>query len=384
MSEQLTREYVDTAFSEFRNTLPTGEVLFSAGFPSYEANFTRDTLLAGIISSHTELLESQLYMCARNQGTKHNPVTGEKPGATHHELPGATLDGRKGMTTYNACDTTALFVIGAEILTELDSMAYEQFQQTHAENLERAAGYLVDHVGDDDLFWERPPEGATGFALHVTMWKDSILPHPEGKLEPDYPVSYALAHFMAARGLLGASSILGQPDLAVKADAMFQAGISQFMRPDNFVVYRDSTEELHQASSDEMHSLAYIPTEYASLLPLRAIRERAKQYLETPIGYRCTPYQVAQTLADKYHGDKVWVFDQAMIHHGTQKFDMGEEAMVAARIAPHIGDGQELFGLEMVDGVLHIIPEGNPRQLWSVAAREYLAGRTPLRASMKL
>ena len=43
------------------------------------------------------------------EGTKVDANTGEEPGKIHHELPGVRL--RNMITTYNACDTTALFLI---------------------------------------------------------------------------------------------------------------------------------------------------------------------------------------------------------------------------------------------------------------------------------
>ena len=36
-------------------------------------------------------------------------MTGEEPGKIHHELPGVKQDGL--WTTYDACDTTALFLL---------------------------------------------------------------------------------------------------------------------------------------------------------------------------------------------------------------------------------------------------------------------------------
>lgn len=356
-----------------------GQVHFVAGFPSYPANFSRDVFIAGMLASRADMIASQLAVSAQHQGTKHDPLTGEKPGSIHHEFPGAQLAGRgQGYTTYNACDTTALFLIAHEGLMHLDASKATKFQTDYLQNVRQAARYILDHV-EHDLYWERPPKGGAKFTLRVTYWKDSILPHADGKTEPHYPVTFALAHFMAARSLLSASLLLADPKLAARADAMYRAGISEFMRPSEFVVYRDQGEIFAQSSSDELHALAYIPKKYATLLPLQAIRARAKS-LETDHGYTCTPYQVAKNLADKYHGDAVWVMDQALSHYGATKFGLLHEAQVAARVAPHIKNGQELLAVirDENGSAVAVEPAGNDQQLWSVAAAEYLAGRSTL------
>lgn len=365
-------------FSPYRQVLETGEVGYAAGFPHYPRNFSRDTIIAGIISSDVDLLASQLAISALHQGVNYDPQTGEMPGKIHHEFPGVTLNGRNKYTTYNACDTTALFLIAASGLLQLDKPTFSDFLQEKAKKLELAVDYILAHISNDDLFWEKPPEGSVNYALKVTYWKDSILPQTDGKIEPVYPVVYALAHFIAARGLLSASRVLGDTSLGSTADKMFQRGIKEFIRPDSYTVYRDSAAELKQVSSDELHALAYIPRVYANLLPVEAMQQRAES-LTTPFGYMCTPLEVSQQLSDRYHGDTVWVFEQAMIHYGATKFSLDREAGVAASIAAHIGEGQELFSVSLSEeGNKLPIPAGNGRQLWSKAAVEYFAGRSLL------
>lgn len=365
-------------FIPYRQLLETGEFGYAAGFPHYPRNFTRDTITAGIIASSADLLATQLAISANSQGVNHDPQTGEMPGKIHHEFPGVTLSGGDKYTTYNACDTTALFLIAAEGLLHLDKTAYSKFLQQNAKKLEQAVDYILGHVSTDNLFWEKLPEGSDNYALKVTYWKDSILPQSDGKIEPVYPVVFPLAHFIAARGLLSASRILHNPGLGSTADKMFQTGIKEFIAPDSYTVYRDSQSELRQVSSDELHSLAYIPGGYANLLPIKAMQQRASS-LSTPFGYMCTPLVVAEQLSDRYHGDTVWVFEQAMIHYGATKFSLDREAGIAALIAAHIGEGQELFSVShSEDGDKFPVPSGNDRQLWSVAAAEYFAGRSLL------
>jgi len=354
-----------------------GEVRYSAGFPSYPRNFTRDAVIAGILSSRPDLLAAQLEVSARHQGSAHDPLTGEEPGKIHHEFPGVRVHGRDQLTTYNACDTTALFLIGAEGLLHLDPQAGETFLSRHTGNLARAAEYILDHLGDDNLFWERPPQGAENYAILVSYWKDSILPNAGGKREPTYPVVFSLAHFIAARGLLSAGRLLGRDDLAVIADTMFRTGIHDFIRSDMYVVYRDQTDELRQPSSDELHALAYIPAIYSNLLPFDSIRQRSEA-LSTPFGFMCTPKDIASSLSDQYHGDKIWTHEQAKIAYGANKFSLGSIAVTASAVASHIGEGQELLGLEQQGDGLLPIPEGNSHQLWSVAAQQYFSGNSLL------
>jgi glycogen debranching enzyme len=376
---EVAPEATPNPFAIYKRTSDVGDDIYAAGYPSYPANFSRDTIKAGILSGYADLLASQLEISARHQGTEDNPLTGERPGKIHHEVPGAQLVGREGHTTYNACDSTALFLIAAEGLSRVDKEAFANLYAKRKSHFDRAVDHILASVGEEDnLYWDRPPEGSDGYSLRVTYWKDSILPHANGKEEPTYPVSFAQAHFIAARSLLSASRMHAEPALAEKADGMFRAGIKAFMRSDGFVVYKDADGELVQNSSDELHSLAYIPQAYADILPLATIRNRAEA-IATPYGYVCTPRSVAEGLSDTYHGDKVWVFEQAKIHYGASKFGLLDEAANAAAIAEHIGTGQELFSVTYhEDGSTSLIPEGNDRQLWSVAAAEYFVGKSDL------
>lgn len=366
-------------FMIYKKDSELGFSLYSAGFPSYPANFSRDSLKAGLIAGRADILHSQLEVSTHYQGRNFDALTGEQPGKIHHEMPGAKLAGRGDLlTTYNACDTTPLFLIATEGLTHLDPTKAESFIEKRRASLEKAAEHILSMVDNtNNLYWDKHPD-QTRYCLQVTYWKDSILPHSEGKLEPVYPVTFGHSHFIAARGLLSASRLLNRPDLADKADAMFIAGIKFFMQYDDYIVYRDAEGELKQPSSDELHALAYIPANYASLLPLAKIKERS-QHLATPYGFMCTPISVAQKLHDQYHGHKIWVFEQAKIHYGAEKFGMREEADCAAAIAKWIGQGQELFGIEYQnDGTIKLVPEGNDQQLWSVAAAKYFSGLTEL------
>ncbi|MBA2279269.1 hypothetical protein H0V99_02435 [Candidatus Saccharibacteria bacterium] len=366
-------------FALYRQEEQDGRTIYSAGFPSYPANFSRDTFLAGIIAGRSDILSSQLEYSAAYQGKVKDPVTGESPGRIHHEQPGAQLVGREGLyTTYNACDTTSLFLIACEHLADLDRFASDKFMASKRNSIESAVEHIQEQLDEDKFYRECPPVGSDMYSLRVTYWKDSILPNKNSKLEPIYPVTYPLAHFIAARGLLSASRMLNKRSIATIASEMFANGIRNFIRPGGYMVYEDAEERVWQESSDELHSLAYIPVRYNKLLPKTDILRRS-EILKTAIGYMCTPSEVAIHLSDGYHGDVVWVFEQALIYYGATKFDMGRIATVAAQVAPYIGEGQELFKvIETEVGNIEIIPKGNNCQLWSVAAATYFAGRSAL------
>ena len=177
---------------------------------------------------------------------------------------------------------------------------------------------------------------------------------------------------MAARALLSGAKLVKEKIYADKATKMYLDGINNFLRPNKFVIYRDSIEELAQVSSDELHCLAYIPTQFKTLLPLENIRRRSDQ-IKTMFGYMCTPLAISEHLSDKYHANKVWIYEQAMIHYGATKFGLVDQAETAKMVTGYIHQGQELLDITDRSGGLEALPAGNNQQLWSIAASEYFA-----------
>jgi hypothetical protein len=184
-----------TASQLFAGYLTTegGVTCYMAGLPGYPRNFSRDTIIAGLIAADHHLLDSQLAMSFLRQGQKDDPLTGEEPGKIHHEWPGVIVN-KPYLSTYNACDTTALYLIGLEALWHLNQRESDTFLARHTASIEAAVAYLQRHI-QNDLFWEFPPPGTEHFSLRITYWKDSILPSRDGREEPAYPVSFALAQF---------------------------------------------------------------------------------------------------------------------------------------------------------------------------------------------
>lgn len=358
------------AFAHYMAKLE-GDDCYIAGLPGYPRNFSRDALLAGILAGNERLLLNQLAISCKYQGTANDPITGEEPGKIHHEYPGYPLR-QPYLSTYNACDTTALYLIAIDYLGRLNMAAQQQFVLINHKSVELAVLYLQRHI-HDDIFWEYPPAGAPQYSLRVTYWKDSIMPRASQQEEPAYPVTIALAHFQAARGLLAAASIMEKPELGHAAQRMYERGISTFITPTAFCIAQDSVGRLEQPSSDELHCLAYIPTDYVHHLPITAIWSRTEPLI-TAAGISCAPRDVSCTLTDTYHGYMVWIFEQAFLHYASSKFGLPDLAAITERCVAHIGDGQELLSVEPL-----IAPLGNTHQLWSVAAKEYFGTGASLR-----
>ncbi len=357
-------------FSKYISTYD-GLTCYSAGLPGYPSNFSRDTLISGIISSDQYLLESQLLMSLKHQGQKYDPITGEEPGKIHHEFPGVMVS-PPYLSTYNACDTTALYLIGLEALWHFNNNHSEELSDSYQKSIESAVTYIKRHI-KEDIFWDFPPPPAYHYSLRVTYWKDSCLPDASGRIEPTYPVAYGLVQFQVARALLSASLLLNRPKLRELADKLFKKGIETFMSESSYRVEQDHSNKLDQISSDELQALAYIPKQYAPLMPLSAISQRAEE-LTTTVGIASTPKEISRKLLNQYHGYVVWIFEQALINYGCLKFDLNEVANVAQRCRPYIGNGQELILIEST-----IKPIGNSNQLWSVAAKAYFTDRATQR-----
>jgi len=374
----MSLEYLtQTKLQDYRATIE-GLPGYIAGLPSYPRNFSRDVFLAGILMMDADQLQTQFHLSHKYQGSRDDAQTGEEVGKIHHEYPGVSMDGRGDfLTTYNACDTTSLFLIGIEALEQTNKELFQQILANQQSKIIMAVSYILKHL-HQNIFYETPPLGVEQYALKVTYWKDSIAPDPLGKEELAYPIAYALAHFQAARGVLSAARILNHRGLELAAEAMYEAGIKDFLKSNEFVLARGRKYKLAQASSDELHCLAYIPAGYQSSIPINEINKRA-QLLTTDAGFACTPQDIAKHLSDPYHGYVVWPFEQAFIHYGALKFKMPINTEIAERVIPFIDAGNELLQIDP-----EIIPAGNSRQLWSVAADMYFKNGSKLKQNMWL
>jgi glycogen debranching enzyme len=333
--------------------------LYQAATPGYTANFSRDSLTYGLLADDLRALHAQVEFSARHQGRRRDPETGEEPGKIHHELPGVRMRGL--LTTYNACDTTALFLLSVNHLVRRGDRSAGRHYREH---VERALAYLHEHLYDD-VFHEDPRQsGAERFALKVTYWKDSELNVAGEQREPTYPVAYALPHFQAKAALRAAARLTRSRELRARAAAMTRRGFETFWRGDHFAVavLGDGTV-VDPPSSDSLHALLYLRRSEISAADARAIAAYSEQ-LATPYGY--LPGIAQRQGGDEYHTRWVWVHEQALLHAAARRHGLERAERIAERVLPTLALGFP----ELIDPATGE-PGGNPTQLWSIGAHVY-------------
>ena len=341
-----------------------GFELYSGGYPRYPQNFTRDSILSAVLASDAKMLRNQLEFCALRQGVKKNPHSGEEPGKIFHAQPGAQIRGL--VSDFNACDSTALFVYGHEVYQQLtgDVTLVERFRK----HIERAIAYVRSHLRDN-LFVEDPAFcGAKRFALKVTYWKDAEMQDRQDA-EPSYPVVYMLAHVQNMRALRSAAKLLDAPELARIADEM-AARLQDLFDSESgtFYIAKDALGPIRGISSDTLHALCYLQPGDLSDRQIAQIVESSKA-LETCAGYRGSNTPGAGYSGADY-ADLVWVFEQALIHIGAQRFGLKHVQEVSSRVLDYVKDSDTELLLIKGDTVTK---KGCDPQLWTIAAKKYFA-----------
>jgi glycogen debranching enzyme len=338
--------------------------LYNAGLPSFPRNFTRDAVISHILTQDMESLKEQVEFCAALQGTKSDPYTGQEEGKIFHEYPNVDLNG-KG-TMFNACDTTALFLIGCRYVYQ--AFGDDTWLANMQEPIKKAVRYILAHIDSNGFFFEDPAAcGSDGFALKVTYWKDSILLNRSGG-QADYPVIYTLAQAQNLSGLKSAALLLDSTtwDIQIKA---LQNGLNSLFNSsiNNFVIARDQIGDIIADSDDFLHMLFYLDPEDINQ---KYIEESVikSHILETPFGYRTNSADFC-SLVDTYHSCTLWPFEQAVIHFGARKFGLKRVMEVSSRIKDHLVTNPEYF---MLDGDPNTYKAaGNDPQLWTWANKEY-------------
>jgi glycogen debranching enzyme len=340
--------------------LASGDGLYRAGLPGYTSNFSRDSLIYGLLADDMHALGAQLEFSARHQGQATDARTGEEPGKIHHEYPGV----RQGdlWTTYDACDTTALFLLAlADLVTRGERALLRQYRS----NVARALEYVSDHMVDGVFYEDTSQSGADRFALKVTYWKDSELNLEDPRSTPGYPIAYSLVHFQYKAALRALGDATASTELAGWADLLVRRGLEAFWDGDHFrVAIRGSEAVADGPSSDSLHALLYLdPGEIdsADAMKVGAYSEQ----LACNWGY--LPALPLSEDVDPYHTRYVWVYEQAMLHQAARRHRLERPLAVAARVLPAFDSGFP----ELVDPADGSVAVGNAMQLWSVGAYLY-------------
>ena len=352
---------------ELRISSPHNLILYRAG-RDFQGNFARDGIISAILMQDAEMLQQQLLFCAERQGKKRNPFNGEEPGKIFHEDQGMIINGLS--TKYNACDASALFLIGHENYQRMTGDS--NLARSQKTEIEAAVENIRRHIRKDGAFVEDPNfSGNERFALNVTYWKDSELPDRENG-QPSYPVIYPLAHIQNMRALKSVSSLLKGIDLDEEISRMRDYLTSQLFDEEKGLFYLaiDSKGPISAVSSDSLHALFYLDREDITENQLERIVASSK-ILETLWGYRSLSEEDSKKVKDPYHAKTLWIFEQAMISVGARKFDLGHVEEVSSRTGTYLKTIPD-----MNPEILDLNGEGmenagNDPQLWTIAARDY-------------
>jgi glycogen debranching enzyme len=289
-------------------------------------------------------------------------------------------------TMYNACDTTALFLIAINRLIQLDD-EYKYLLEAFKQEIEGALEYIFRHT-ENGYFIEDPAFSNTkSYCLKVTYWKDSIIFQRKNG-EPRYPATYVLAHVQNMNAVRCMARLTESQELKEKADQMY-ARFQELYDPETklFTSVFDEEGKLTDPNSDLLHMLYYLEPQDLSAEQLEAILKSCK-HLETKIGYKTNRVmdqehhqklledtkkflenpQKGDLFSEVYHYNSIWPFEQAFIHLGALKFGLDEVAEVSGRIKHHIkGTFPEVL---LLNSQGKIFSFNCYLQLWTIAASE--------------
>ncbi len=337
--------------------------VYNAGLPRFPRNFTRDGIIAALISSEMQVLRDQVAFCALHMGTKTDAESGEEPGKVHHEWPGYPL--REKLTTYNACDATAFFLIG--LLQYWRATDDDQFVESLREQIINGVHYIFRHINEVGLFEDDPAFcGANHFALKVTYWKDSVIMGREAG-EPTFPVTYSLAHAQNLCALRAAASLLNTGLYDAEILSMSNA-VSRLWdhANDTFYAAIDADGPISANTSDALQMLYYLTPNDITQTQIAHI-ERSAEALETHIGYLAASLDTAAGMQRGYHAATVWPFEQALIHAGADKFGLDRVKRICERVMRTVSLGSpEVVGVNFEEYEISCNP-----QLWTLAAHVY-------------
>lgn len=357
-----------TVLAKLRNS-QHGLALYNAGLPGYARNFARDSLIAGLLMDDPVMLRDQLTFCATTQGSRKDAESCEEPGKIFHEIPPITIRNRK--TTFNACDTTALFLLGHARHAQLTGDT--SFLESQWNAIGRAVGYIVSHTREG-LFVEDPAfADAPYFALKVSYWKDSVILDREAG-EPKYPVVYTLAHTQNMHAIRKIAEVMGGPSALVAHLARMKEALGRLWdrKRSTFLIAKDALGDIGGVTSDSLHALFYLEPGDVGDAVIQMIVQSSK-VLETAAGYRTMEPGSASRMSHGYHADTIWPFEQSMIAAGAAKFGLAEVGKIARRIVPYLSAGATEILRIKGNG---FVPDGCDPQLWTLAAQRYFERNT--------
>ncbi|MFT5196194.1 MAG: glycogen debranching enzyme [Cellvibrionaceae bacterium] len=312
------------------------------------------------------MMRDQLRFCALHQGQQNDPKTGEEPGKIHHELPGYPI--RDLLTTYNACDAAAFYLIGHGWLQT--HFSNPDFLNKYRDSIKMAAGYIENHLNKSRLFEENPAYcGAKHFALNVTYWKDSVILDRAGG-EPVYPAVYTLAHLQNLCGMRHAATLL-ESEHCKALSIQMQNAIPELFDGETgtFFTAIDGNGPIRAISSDALHGLFYLEPGDLPQAQVESI-VLASEMLESQIGYMLMTPEDGYRMERAYHADTVWPFEQALIHAGAKKFGLERVMRICQRVTRALNGrtSPELLAVKVIEPEI----SSNP-QLWTIAAKGYFS-----------
>lgn len=281
--------------------------------------YARDLLLVSILLSDFELLKNSLKLCVILQGKGNNPYNGEEKGKIFHEYPEKKRTEKMGVNSgFNACDNTALFLIGLEYY--INKTRDFDFLIRIRNSVFLALDYIKKHI-KGDVFWEDPKfSGAKKFRLKSTYWKDTGFLGRENN-QPEYPVAYTLVQAQVLRSLKSAHillKLLGEKNSSLlKLKKRMNKKLWTFFwdkKSKNLSVGMDKNGLINSISSDYLHLLYYLEKRDVPKRKLKKILKKSIK-LETIYGYRGA---IDENGLNEYYGG-IWPWEQAFIFLAGEK-----------------------------------------------------------------
>ncbi|MCR4284350.1 MAG: hypothetical protein NUV64_03525 [Parcubacteria group bacterium] len=328
--------------------------IYCSGFPNAMKNSARDSLLSAILMLDKNMLKDQLSLCAEKQGLKQNPLSGEEPGKIFNEFPASASRGLSN--EYNACDTTALFLIGHEVYQKLSGDIL--FADRYKDNIIKAVGFIRNHLKGYSFIEDPSLCGGKHFSLKVTYWKDTGMPERENG-EPVYPVSYSLPHIQNMRALKSASFLLKDDSFGQIIECMKDYLLNYLFSRNTgqLCLAIDRNGPIKTVSSDILHSLFFLDEGDITPEHIESIINSSFA-LETDFGYRSFPEDcVKHTHKGSLHYLRsILPVEQALVNIGAKKHRMWIEKAGFTRLSKGLKKIEDVSSI--INGKLTSVPEG--------------------------